>query len=367
MRPVPPPLARAPRALAAAVFSFLIASCSAGISSLRPQSEIHDLAELVSASSGLVMERDTAIVPVSENENAALAVIRQRATQRNNSQRPLVVLIHGVLSNHDVWRFVAGDLGTDHDLLLVDLLGCGSSEKPDPGRLPAAAWSPSGLARQLLYVLRSELSGTARGRDLVLVGHSLGGSIILRMLGDPALRTEFQDVLAHVTRSVLFSPVDVAVERKHPVFESIVKVWAIEVSLGSMTGLLADKVVRATLEGTSRPDSIPREEAERMIQILGDGATRRAAQAMILAAVPYTIAERPDWAEIDRVVDYYKNIDEPCHIVWGRHDETFGVAMGYKLAAEIPGATLTIVPYGTHILPVESPRLCAGLVREFGK
>ena len=40
----------------------------------------------------------------------------------------VAVLIHGCLSDHETWRYVAGELGGDHELWLLDLPGCGESD-----------------------------------------------------------------------------------------------------------------------------------------------------------------------------------------------------------------------------------------------
>ncbi len=44
----------------------------------------------------------------------------------------VVVLLHGCSSYRNTWRHVVGALGNDHDLILIDLLGCGMSDCPSP-------------------------------------------------------------------------------------------------------------------------------------------------------------------------------------------------------------------------------------------
>jgi len=62
--------------------------------------------------------------------------VRLAVHQRGSgTHQQTLVMIHGVLADHDAWRYLTGDLGTDFDLWLVDLPGCGDSDKPDPDLL----------------------------------------------------------------------------------------------------------------------------------------------------------------------------------------------------------------------------------------
>lgn len=277
----------------------------------------------------------------------------------------LVVLLHGVLSDSRTWDYVAGDLGHDHSLLLIDLPGCGQSDKPSPLAAGPDGYSPTALARHMLCALRARLAATEPKPRVALVGHSLGSMIILRMLGDPALREEFADVLARVERVVLLSSVDFAVEKKHPMFEKIAKLSSVEVTIADVTEILEERTAKAVRQGAVEKDRVPRVEAQRMVEVLRDGPRRRAGQAMIRQAVPYIDDEYPDWDRIDRLVADYANVDRPCLIVHGACDETFGVAVAYKLHAQLPDAWLQVLADKKHALPSEAPARCAQEIRAF--
>jgi len=277
----------------------------------------------------------------------------------------LVVLLHGVLSDSRTWDYVAGDLGHDHSLLLFDLPGCGLSDKPSPLAAGPEGYSPTALARHVLCAVRARLAATGGAPRLALVGHSLGSMVILRMLGDAALRAEFADVVERVERVVLLSPVDFAVEKKHPMFEKVAGLSGVEVTIADVTEILEERTARAVRQGAVEKDLVPRVEAQRMVEVLRDGPRRRASQAMIRQAVPYIDDEYPDWDRIDLLVADYANVDRPCLILHGACDETFGVAVAYKLRAQLPDAWLHVLANKKHALPSEAPRRCATEIRAF--
>ena len=352
-----------------AIFALLAAAAlvSSGCASenylvLRSESDHPRLASLLEASA--LIPSNTVMVEVDEvNGQPVRMAVRERGEGKGER---LVVLVHGVLTDSRTWRFLEGDLGRDYDLLAMDMIGCGRSDKPDPDILGPDGYSPAAQARRVYFALREVLSAHANIRQVTLVSHSLGGTVTLRMLGDRNLREEFSDVYAKFDQAVLFAPADVAIEKVYPVFREVMEVSDVEVFLGSVTGILEDRCAKAALDGAvEREEVVPREEADQKCQILGTSDTRHAAQAQLRQAVPFTEEGKPIWPEIERLEANYGNIEIPCLIVWGRRDETLPVSMGYKLAAQIPSAKLTIVTKTKHSPQMERPRLSAGLVRRF--
>ncbi len=103
-----------------------------------------------------------------------------------------VVLVHGWGLDRDEWYYARQELGGRHRLLLWDLPGLGES-----GRPADRDWSLEKLARDLDAVL-----SLAGGRPAVVVGHSIGGMILLTYcrLFPEALGTRVAGlVLAHST------------------------------------------------------------------------------------------------------------------------------------------------------------------------
>jgi pimeloyl-ACP methyl ester carboxylesterase len=336
------------------LFSLLLAACASTYASMPGLTP--EMVGLADAATKLPDERGRV-------RGSGAAEIAYRQTLAESEW--LVVLLHGVLSDSRTWDYVAGDLGRDHSLLLLDLPGCGLSDKPAPLAAGPGGYSPTALARHVLCALRARLAADERAPRVALVGHSLGTMVILRMLGDPALREEFADVVTRVERVVLLSPVDFAVEKKHPMFEKIAKLSGVEVTIADVTEILEERTARAMRQGAVEQDRVPRVEAERMVEVLRDGRRRRAAQAMIRQAVPYIDDKFPDWKRIGALVADYANVDRPCLIVHGACDETFGVAVAYKLQAQLPHAWLRVLADTKHALPSEAPTRCAAEIRAF--
>jgi pimeloyl-ACP methyl ester carboxylesterase len=280
--------------------------------------------------------------------------------------RELLVLVHGVFSDHRMWRFVAGDLAKDYDLLLVDLPGCGASERADPDKCPESTYTVSDMTRRLLEALRQYLSQRPSPPGITLVAHSYAGAMAIRAFGDSMIREDFRDVVEEIDRLILFAPLDVAVEKAHPILIELSRISGIRVWSALQTGLLKERVAELMLANSHHPHRALREEADAKIAILTDWATRRAMQATLTRAVPMK-GSRPDWEKIDKIVATYALVDRPCLIVWGVHDEVLPVSMGYKLAAQLPRTKLVTIPDGMHSFPLEQPEEALKVVREFLK
>src|SRR5688572_10815377 len=103
--------------------------------------------------------------------------------------------------------------------------------------------------------------------------------------------------------------------------------------------MLRERVAEADCAGASDPDRALRQEADRSGAVLRAPGRRRAAQSMVKPALP--IIDGPDeWAQVDALKRDYARVRQPCLLVWGRRDEACPVAMGYKLAAQLPDARL---------------------------
>src|SRR5689334_1775652 len=82
------------------------------------------------------------------------------------SERPPLVLIHGMADSHLTWVKVAPELARDRLLLMPDLPGCGLSGRPN------ASYELEWHARIVAHWLQ------ARGLSSVdVLGHSFGGGV----------------------------------------------------------------------------------------------------------------------------------------------------------------------------------------------
>jgi pimeloyl-ACP methyl ester carboxylesterase len=264
-----------------------------------------------------------------------------------------------------VWRYLFGGLGDRHDLMAVDLPGCGNSDHPTPADAGPDGYGPASLAKSVLLVLRERIAARKTPPRLTLVGHSLGGTVILRMFADPALRQEFADVLERVEGMVLFAPVDVFVDTNQPAFRAVVETSDLMIAIAGPLGVVRERVSAATLTGVCDASRAIREEADRVVEVLLDRPRRHAAQAMLRQAVPIDDAGRLDVQRAAKVSAGYTHVRPPCLIVWGESDDVLPQSMGYKLASDLPNARLRIMTKGMHCLPTERPTACVGLVQDF--
>lgn len=348
-------------ALAASLIPFfLLSACSASFQRLRPTAEIPGLASLAEAARSL--SRGQRLVEAGKISSGPIFLAVEDAGKGVSDR--LVVMLHGVLSDRESWRFVAGDLGQDHNLMMIDLLGCGASSHP--ARAKQGDYGPTAQARYVLEALRQRLDGDSNQPNIALVGHSFGGAVILRMLGDAKLQRDFEGVLETVDRVVLLSPLDFAVEKIHPVLGRIATLGTIEVQLAAALGILQRIAVRSSLDGAVDRSKVTREDALRLYRIVRHRSTRRPAKAMIRQAVPFRPPNRPDWEQIEELVADYPNVTVPALILWGERDETLPVSMGYKLAAQLGGNVwLRVLEKSKHSLAIERPRMTADFIRRF--
>lgn len=82
---------------------------------------------------------------------------------RRSGQGTPVVVLHGLFGSSDNWSSIGKALSTDHDVVLVDQRDHGRSPHTDGVDYPAMAGDVHALVERLGL------------RDIVLVGHSMGG------------------------------------------------------------------------------------------------------------------------------------------------------------------------------------------------
>lgn len=339
----------------------LLCACTGAYGQLLPEEQIPELGYLKSSADKLPSRT------VFQDSGAVHGIPLQVALHEvgYGDKDHVLVFVHGVLSDSRAWRFMRGALGHEYDLLLVDLPGCGQSDQPSPVLLGPDGYGPTALAQRVLTALRAQLTKRHAPATLTLIGHSLGGTIALRMLSEPTLRREFHDVLMRVDRLIVLSPMDIAMEKIPPVFTQLAKLSGAAVHVASALGLLRKYSSQATRLSVVDPCVAPQQEVDRFLEVLLSQGRFRAAQAMLSQAVPLRKDLRPDWTRIEPLVTAYANVQIPTLILWGARDETLSVAMGYKLAAELPNARLRIVRNSMHSLLWERPTISAQLIREF--
>lgn len=275
----------------------------------------------------------------------------------------VLVMIHGVMADHTTWRFVAGNLARDHAVWLVDLPGCGQSDAA-PNVVPET-YTCHDQSERTLEALRECLKTYPPGAKLALVGHSYGGTMIIDMFGNTALRDKYADVLERVDRLVLICPFDVAMSNPATVFREVAEASSLRIRMASATGALKDRVAAATIASVPDPKRALKEEADKRIEFLEDSAKRRALQETLKKACWWTADLRPDWDRIEPVEAAYSKVDRECLVIVGMRDEAIPASMGFKMAAQLPRAVLVPMPRVMHSPHIEAHDKVSVLIRTF--
>lgn len=153
---------------------------------------------------GPVSEEHDLLVPLLDGSNDALVVRINRPTQapRSRSGLPMVVLVHGMGGTLDSYYVRASALGllrAGFPVARVDLRGAGASAQH------SRELYHGGRTEDLRDVLRA-----LPGRNgLAIMGFSLGGNLVLKLLGEPHAGIE---LLAGVSVS---APLDLAAGTTH--------------------------------------------------------------------------------------------------------------------------------------------------------
>jgi pimeloyl-ACP methyl ester carboxylesterase len=302
------------------------------------------------------LPRTPVTLPTGHDASAPSIVSGDLVRGPRGDGAPLFVLLNGVFSDRRTWRFLVGPLAARGDVLALDLPGTGASDPREPDDLEPDAYTPRWLADRTLEALEAHLAREPRARPIVLVGHSVAGTAVLRALGDPALRERYGATLARVAAAALIAPADVAAPSWHPTLVELARLSAFEVRFADALGLLRPRVDRAIAAGVLHPDERALVgEPERVVEVLGDRARRRASQAMLRRVQP----TRPDGARDEEAIAAlaadHGRVGVPTLLVWGRDDDVLPLAMGEKLAREIPGSRLAVIEDARHSVHQERP------------
>lgn len=247
---------------------------------------------------------------------------------------PAIVLLHGLGGSLYDWRHLLRPLAETHRVIAVDLLGAGESEIP-----PEEDYSVAAQARRVKGIL-DHLS-IARAS---LAGNSYGGGIALRFA---------QDWPERVDRLVLID--SICYPENVPVYVTLAKApcatcVARTIPLGKTT-----KWVLGSGSGTI--SRIGKSELDVYVRELEAPGRRAAIVHTVRAIVP------PDTTEFHTRL---KTVRSPALLIWGKDDQTVPVALGRRLAKDLPDARLVELDAG-HIPNQERPEEVLREMRRFLK
>jgi pimeloyl-ACP methyl ester carboxylesterase len=236
-----------------------------------------------------------------------------------------IVLLHGMGDSSLGWRQTSEALLADqYRVIAWDALGAGDSPKPRDGDYSLRAH----VARLEDILAEKEL------HDVVLVGHSLGGSMAL---------VYTQQHPERVSKLVLVNPAayrEGAMKRRW--------IWD--------TPLLADVALglapRSMIVGKAMQLNFHNEEL-----VTEEVKSAYLAEAKKPGTIRAFISQQRQLLppDIDEIEQGYRHIEVPTLILWGNEDEILPVTQAERLAEDLPDARLVVLQQVGHSPHLEAP------------
>lgn len=238
-----------------------------------------------------------------------------------------LVLIHGLAASRAIWRHVVPTLPGRR--IAIDVPGFGESPAVGPGfsldDVAGAIWA-----------------GLPTDESVTLVGHSMGGAIVIAAA---ALVPE------RVSRVVLCAPAGL---RPVPARASLPLGAAGELAFAlrrSVVDIASTPLGRRMLLGasTAAGDGVGEDDVRRMV-LASDGATRVGAALQTVSAADLRPA--------------LKALPVPVGFLWGAHDRVIpGAAVDAARLAR-PEAPVAFVPKTGHVPMIERPAAFSAVLRQ---
>ena len=238
---------------------------------------------------------------------------------------PPILLLHGFMLSHWVWRDVLALLPKDREVWSVDLPGFGESDRPDPAQFAYDLPAYAALVEELLGHL---------GADTVdLVGHSMGGGVALTLAARYPKR-----VGRVVAISPAILPLPLPPEGKILLTPGVGQfLWK--------TFVTKDQMRRMMLRDHFRD---PRPVTEAFVDYYWSRLNRaggREASYAALRTLGTASALNPD----------IEAVSAPTLLVFPDEDRVVPLPLGRELLRRIPGARLEILPACGHNAQLERP------------
>ncbi len=241
-----------------------------------------------------------------------------------------VLLVHGITTHSFIWENLMDGLARNHDVVAVDLLGCGASDKP----LDVSY----GVASQ---VERLEAFTQALGfGPFSFIGHDIGGGMAQRFAVMHPHRVTHVAVLNGVAYD--FWPVQPILTMRTPIIRQLAMAT---LDLGALKLIVK--------RGVFHRDRVT---PELMTQFWKPLETREGRKAFL------HFAESLDNRDLMSISDGLRHTRVPFLIIRGTDDVYLSAEISHRLHQEIPGSRLVEVTEAGHFIQVDQPeRLVAEL------
>lgn len=241
---------------------------------------------------------------------------------------PPVIALHGFGMTGYSWRHLIGPLAQTNRLFIVDLIGHGLSTKSRQ-----SGWSLQDQADMIVRLIT-----TIAEKDIVLVGHSIGGAIALLIA-----MTLSASQNSSIRALVLID--SVALPQRLPFFVRAIRFPPISTYI--VRSLPTNWVVRFLLAQAYYDRSkITKDQVAAYAVNLRSLEAVRALSRMAQHIIP------PD---VTTITHRFVRITSDCLLLWGSEDKIVRPAIGIALNALLPRSTLLVFDECGHIPHEEIP------------
>jgi pimeloyl-ACP methyl ester carboxylesterase len=254
------------------------------------------------------------------------------AFQRQGRGDP-VLLVHGITTYSFIWRKILPALAERHDVVAVDLLGCGHSDKPLDVSYSIASH----------VELLKEFTDQLGFGPFSLIGHDIGGGIAQRFAVTHPGRLTRAAVINGVAYD--FWPVQPIIAMRTPIIRQLAMA---SLDLGAFK-----LIVKRGVYHKERVD------AELMEYFWMPMRTREGRKGFL------HFAESLDNRDLTSISEELRNTKVPFLIIRGMDDVYLSAEISQCLHREIPGSRLLEVPQAGHFIQEDQPEMLARVLREF--
>jgi pimeloyl-ACP methyl ester carboxylesterase len=269
------------------------------------------------------------------------ATIEYRVLGPDDSPHPPVLFVHGILVDHRLWLKVAEQLARNGFRCILPDLPLGSHTIPVDA---SVALTPETVAEMV-----HELIGALDLRDVTLVGNDTGGGLC-QLLVDAHPDDVGRLVLTNCDAFEKFPPFP---------FNVVFAIIRGPKTIRLMSALMKSSALRRSPLGFGLLLN-PGDDALTASWVAPIGADPRIARNLVtlLRAVAQT--------DLIDVATRLPRFAKPVTIVWGMADRCFTPALGRRLAALFPNATMVEVPGARTFVALDDPAAVVDAIATVG-
>jgi 3-oxoadipate enol-lactonase len=241
-----------------------------------------------------------------------------------NVGKPRLVLIHSLALSGAIWDGVVSELSSEFEILVYDCRGHGESDK-----------QPGPYAVELFAEDLAELLDSCGWTSAAVAGCSMGGCVAQAFAAAYPLRAlslGLIDTTAWYGSTALKDWSDRAAKAGKDGFASMIAF--------QLTRWFSESFINAHPEQTQKFSRT---------FLANDVACYQASCGMLGSADLRNAA---------------RGLRVPVSVIVGEEDYATPIAMSQSLRDMIPGSTLTVIPGGRHLTPVQCPQQIASLLKQ---